>query len=471
MKWLILSCLLFIPFVSYKSAEHQRPVPYVDERIELMNVVFRLAGIPDYQNCVVKPYAEAVDVYFAPYKEHELVEFTRQLWNKYRTSHDAVATYAVMLDIKDGKITFIKDAVPEFGPRWQGETPAIFLEKLNGFYTESDFYRFFENNTSLYEETIDRYNKRYTQTDFKWFDNYFGKKPGDMDFKIVLNLLERDWGYGPKVAFTNRGQETAYAIISISGSDSTGLPVFEDWSYNVVIHELIHSYANHLADKHAHLFNRINNLFYNYNADRLRQYGVGQSKLFLYETLVRACEIQYHKAYSDTLSWHKRLNSERASGFLWLETLCSLLTDEYEHNRNKYPDMDSFMPRMAEVLNTLSPDELSKEFLSKAVKITDSSIPNGENDLDPATGKLIISFSKAMYTGKESFGLWPGKYGKESFPEITHTAWSQDAKQLVMDIRLEPGKKYSLSLAEYFFMGAGYEPLENSFYLEFKTTE
>lgn len=470
MKRLIVLSSLLVSFIACRTGEYQRPVPYIDERIELMNVVFRLADIPSYRYSVIKPYTEAVDNYFTAYQEHELIKFTRQLYSKYCISRDAVMTYAVMLDIKDGKITFIEDAIPELGPRWQGDTPNIFLEKLNDFYTESDFSQFFKNNTPLYQETVDRYNKGCIDTDFQWFDNYFGEKSGNKDFKVVLNPLDKDWSYGPKVRFSNNRKETAYAIIGISSADSSGLPVFDEWSYNVVIHELIHSYANHLVDKYTSLFDSINNAFYNYSADHLRQTGVGSSKLFLYETLVRACEIQYHKANSDTLLWRKRLNSEMVSGFLWLKTLGNLMTDEYESNRAKYPDMDSFMSRIAEVLNTLSPEELSKKFLSKAIKITGSSIQNGDENVDPATGKLIISFDRPMQTGKDSFGLWPGKYGKESFPKTTQIAWSQDAKELVLDIRLEPGKVYSLQLPEYFFMGADYEPIESPFYLEFKTS-
>lgn len=469
MERLIITLSLLAFFLSCKTATPERPMPYIDERNELMNVVFRLAGIPDYQYGVVKPYTEAVDHYFAPYKEHELIGYTRQLWNQYHVSHDAVAKYAVMLHIDNGKIAFIKDGIPEFGPRWQGDVPGIFLEKLNNFYTESGFHRFFRNNTRLYNIAVERYNKGYVDTDFKWFDNYFGQKPGDKDFKVILNLLEKDWSYGPKVTFANHSKETAYAIVGMSDADSLGLPIFDEWSYHVVIHELIHSYANHTIDRHKPLFDSINEVFYNYSANRLRQTGVGNPKLFLYETLVRAGEIQYHKANSDTLLWRKRLNAEMANGFLWLETLCNLMTDEYETNRTKYPDMDSFMPRMATVLNSLSPDGLLKEFLSKAVKITSSSIPNGDKQVNPATRKLAISFDRAMQTGEKSFGLWPGKYGKNSFPKITKIGWSEDARQLIMDIRLEPGKTYSLLFLGYFFMSTDYKPIEN-FHLEFETS-
>lgn len=144
MKWLILSFMLLIPFVSCKTAGYQKPMLYIDERIELMNVVFRLAGIPDYQNCIVKPYAEAIDTYFAAYKEHELISVTSQLWDKYHISHDAVAKYAVILDIKDGKISFIKDTAFELGPRWQGDMPSIFFRKAEHLLYQIGFSSIFQ---------------------------------------------------------------------------------------------------------------------------------------------------------------------------------------------------------------------------------------------------------------------------------------------------------------------------------------
>lgn len=47
-----------------------------------------------------------------------------------------------------------------------------------------------------------------------------------MEFKVILNPLETDWGYGSKVTSLNNNKEIAFAIVGMTGADSSGFPVF-----------------------------------------------------------------------------------------------------------------------------------------------------------------------------------------------------------------------------------------------------
>src|SRR5262245_49251829 len=78
-----------------KSAE----VPVrVDERVELLSIIFRLVGPGEYhQTSDAVPYAKAVDEHFGPFKEHETIKLARKLRRERRIGFDAVAWFAVHL--------------------------------------------------------------------------------------------------------------------------------------------------------------------------------------------------------------------------------------------------------------------------------------------------------------------------------------------------------------------------------------
>jgi hypothetical protein len=51
----------------------------VDPRVELMSVLFRLAGHNEYNQCRVPDYDKALDRYFSTYRNHEAVQLAREL--------------------------------------------------------------------------------------------------------------------------------------------------------------------------------------------------------------------------------------------------------------------------------------------------------------------------------------------------------------------------------------------------------
>src|SRR5215469_203517 len=77
----------------------QSPRIATDPRIELLSIVFHLAGNPEYNQCRVKPYCDAVDQYFAPFKDDEAIRLAHELNEKDGINYDAVMSMAI--HIKD----------------------------------------------------------------------------------------------------------------------------------------------------------------------------------------------------------------------------------------------------------------------------------------------------------------------------------------------------------------------------------
>src|SRR5579871_4760335 len=77
----------------------QPPRIATDPRIVLLSIVFHLAGNPEYNQCRVKSYCEAVDQYFAPFKDDEAIRLARELNERSGINYDAVMSMAI--HIKD----------------------------------------------------------------------------------------------------------------------------------------------------------------------------------------------------------------------------------------------------------------------------------------------------------------------------------------------------------------------------------
>src|ERR1051326_6797911 len=70
----------------------------VDQRVELMSIIARLAGYGEYVNNSFKLYANDVDSYFEKYKQHPAVQFAIKIRESNGIGFDAVMTMAVHLN-------------------------------------------------------------------------------------------------------------------------------------------------------------------------------------------------------------------------------------------------------------------------------------------------------------------------------------------------------------------------------------
>ncbi|MGA2005174.1 MAG: hypothetical protein ABSG70_17440 [Terriglobales bacterium] len=65
---LSLSCTLVLVVICshFALASELTPSAHVDERVELVSIVFRLAGNPEYNMSPLKGYTSDIDRYFSP---------------------------------------------------------------------------------------------------------------------------------------------------------------------------------------------------------------------------------------------------------------------------------------------------------------------------------------------------------------------------------------------------------------------
>jgi hypothetical protein len=88
-------------------------------------------------------------------------------------------------------------------------------------------------------------------------------------------------------------------------------------------------------------------------ADRMRAQAYGSWESMMYEALVRAGVIRYVAAHQGEAAAREEIAAQTELGFVWSEALDDLLR-QYENDRERYPSVRSFMPRIVAFFQELA---------------------------------------------------------------------------------------------------------------------
>src|SRR5579863_4729568 len=334
-----------------------RPTPFavaarVDQRVELMSIVARLAGYPEYVNNSFKSYAAEVDAFFAPYKQHPAVRFAAQIRADREVSFDAVMSMAVHLGpppALTARVPFT-DSVPD--PRWTRAGAAAFAPLLQQFYRDANCEQFFRSHAGMYKTAEGRFQIVLNKVDFDWYRKFYGEVPAG-SFNLYVGLLNGGANYGPKVIHADLSEDR-YAIIGAGQVDNEGLPVFNDGALPTIIHEYNHSFINPLVHAAMAELRPAGETIFAPVAGRLKPWAYGDWQTALIESLVRAGVIRYQFDHDREPSLeYTGMVSERNRGFLWIGDLITLM-GTYEHDRAAFPTFRSFFPLIVSYFKELS---------------------------------------------------------------------------------------------------------------------
>lgn len=342
------------PATTAASAPASAPAlhAYVDPRVELLSVVFRLAGNPEYNNPASKSrYSQEVLEYFGPFKDHSAVQMAKRLRSKHGVAYDAVMCFAIHLQDTRG----FEFAGPIDSPerlldsRWSVQDARSFAKQLRSFAEAGKFNDFFRDHAGLYVKAGAALDGAIGDTNLRaWYDGYFGSKVSP-DFRLVIGMLNGGGNYGARVAGPN-GTLIVYSIIGAHQFNADGSPRFHESVGSTMIHEFCHSYANPLVDAHLKELLPAGQRLFKTCADQMRQQAYGSPDTLLRESLVRACTVRYiHNTQGRMAAWAAGQKDVRR-GFVWVPALSTLL-GLYEGNRDRYPTLEAFMPRVIEFFN------------------------------------------------------------------------------------------------------------------------
>jgi hypothetical protein len=336
----------------------------VDPRVELISIIYRLAGNPEYSRCLVPDYARDLDAHFASVREHPVVLLARKLRASRGVSYDAPMSLAVHLKDSDSlKLRVPLEPWPDgVDKRWRAEDIREFLAQAKDFAVKGKFKEFLRAHAALHEETGTRARKlAQEQGHLEWFGAFFGERPA-AQFHLVPALVNGSCNYGPH--FRAGTNEEFYCVLGVWETDWRGKAFFGRQMLGAVVHEFCHSYVNpHIYARSAELKPAGEKLFAKVR-DQMRRQAYGNWETLLHESVVRASEVGYVAATQSPEVVARQARAEVARGFLWVEELAALL-GEYETNRTEFPRFEAFMPKVIAFFNQTA-EKLPGDSLDKS---------------------------------------------------------------------------------------------------------
>jgi hypothetical protein len=321
----------------------------VDPRVELVGIVFRLAGNYEFNQGRIRSYVKDIERQFGDFDNHPAVKLAARLRSKRRMSCDGPMSLVVYIDCDyRPRKSFEQWPWDALDGRWKKQETAEFLEQLRQFAAETKFNEFYKAHSTLYETGIRSCQAVMAQYDLQtWLGEFFGaEEMGDM--RLVLGFLNGPSNYGPR--FTAGKIHEKYAIIGMPLPDADGNPVFRPGKLEIVAHEFCHSFANPVVDKYMEQLQPAGEKLYAAKAPAMKGIGYQNWQSLMYESAVRACVASYIRNAFETEYLQNYLDEESGCGFVWIRELSNLLLT-YEANRDKYPTFESFFPEFIVHLN------------------------------------------------------------------------------------------------------------------------
>lgn len=416
----------------------------VDPRVELVSVLFRLAGNSEYNQGKVASYTDDVEKQFGPFRDHAAVKLARKLRQSRGVSYDACMSLAVHLSGVDDLQTVVplKPWPGGLDERWTPEDVDKFLKRAREFVKDTSFRRFLEQHQRLYQETVSRMKRLMEQEGhLEWFADFFGER-ASANFTIALALLNGGCCYGPRCIKPDAPQQL-YCVLGVWQTDHDGLPEFSSGMVGTVVHEFGHSYANPVIERHLTELLPAGDELFRAVAGKMRSQAYAGGRTLLCESLVRACEVRYAACYQGADAARSLMNYEKGRGFLWTEELSSLLAD-YEGHRDQYTTLESFSPRLVGFFREYSKGfaERQSALQAKRPKLLWMTPTNGAVQVDPGLTNMQVAFDRPMQNGSWALvgdpSQCPEGKGKPSF-NAARTIWT-------VPVKLKPEFTYQFML-------------------------
>ena len=319
----------------------------VNPTVELFSLIHHLAGDKQYNENLIPDYIKKVDRHFEHLKNHSAINFAKECNSLFQINGDAPMALAVYIGQPpqlEPKINL--SALPnDFDPRWDSTLISNYLKHAREFTVESEFMKFHINQNAFHKESIENLKEMlFKENIIEWFFTFFGYYPDN--FRINIALLNGSCNYGYKTELPDGKIESVCLLGARDPKWINGAPTYnKKWFLPVIIHEFCHSYINPLIISKPEEFKAIGDAILETQYEAMRNNGYDVWNVVLNEYLVRACTIKFLKANEGNEEVERNIKNDKLNGFVEIEGLVQLL-EEYENNRNEYPDIESFLPEI-----------------------------------------------------------------------------------------------------------------------------
>ena len=429
----------------------------VDPRIELLSIIFRLAGNPEYSQGRVPSYVQDVENHFGRFRDHPVVSLAKELRQRRGMSYNAPMGLAIhVTDALSLAERIPLSPWPEsLDSRWTPKDAREFLGLARKFVVETEFQDFFDQHASLYQVAVQGMQEVLDKhTHLEWFDDFFGPRKG-ADFRVVVSLLSGGNNYGAQVT-PPEGREVLYSFIGVWRADSQGQPAFSPEVAFTIVHELTHSYTNAMVDRFAQELRGPGETIFRFVRPEMEGQAYGTWQTLMYESLNRACGLRYLLATEGRAALEKQVDFENSRSFYWVGELAEVL-GEYDTQPRKYSDLVQFFPRIIAFFDDYAKNADAKlgaikankekqmqEWREKGPKIVAMTPANGAQDVDSNLKAIVVTFDRPM---RDQSWSVVGIGSLDQHPKSAGPVGYDAARKVfTMPVALEPNKEYVFGL-------------------------
>jgi hypothetical protein len=318
----------------------------VDRRVELISILFRLGGGDEYRLAPNSPYVADVEKAFRPFADHPAVVATRELKAKHSISFDAPMQLAIRLD---DKLALTDEAgVRAADQRWKSLDIAGYVTKVREFAEATAFDAFFTAHAAHYRAVADKLRTVVdAEQPVAWFDSQFGPRK-NVRYIVVPALLAGSRNFGPHRTLPD-GSLEMFQILGVSGTD--GMPIADDDTVNLLVHEMAHSYVNPLFEKHHAELEKAATAIFPLVEKWMRGQHYATWQTMLNEAGVRAMTVVYMGVKKGDEAGRIALKQELRRGFVWTDELARVF---YRRDSKQAPTVAEHMPAVIALFDQLA---------------------------------------------------------------------------------------------------------------------
>jgi hypothetical protein len=300
----------------------------VDRRVELLSVLFRLAGAEPYR-LAATPYARAADQHFAPFADHPAVAESVRLVAEHGISYDAVVELAVYLDDELRPAAPLEPLPPGLDPRWRGVDIESYLAKVRDFAAESAFEAFLKAQGD-YHDAVEAAFAGYLagRPVIEWFDKTLGELPS-ASYRAIPGLLTGGHGFGVSAEPAGGGVEVS-PILFLESPDLAGVPQPTTLTLEYLAHELAHPYVNPIFDARVREMRSVAEPLFRQVEEQMRGQAYTSSSIMVNESVVRALTVVYLRQEVSEDEAQRSLAEQERLSFRWTAELAEAIADELE---------------------------------------------------------------------------------------------------------------------------------------------
>ena len=270
---------------------------------------------------------------------------------------------------------------------------------MREFAEATRFDAFFTAHAAHYQAVADKLRTVVdAEQPVAWFDSQFGPRK-NVRYIVVPALLAGSRNFGLHRTLPDGALEM-FQILGVSGTD--GMPIADDDTVNLLVHEMAHSYINPLFEKHHAALAKSGTGIFALVEKRMRDQQYATWQTMMNEAGVRAVTVVYMGVKKGTEAGRIALKQELRRGFVWTDELARLF-----HNRDpkQAPTVAEQMPAVIALFDQLAARYATQglrrlPFLGPAfgVLLSDSVWVTPS---DPALAKHVTAVQQKFYRARK----------------------------------------------------------------------